>query len=236
MKTFVINLDEATDRLKHYSGTNAHRWSATHYNAVRDEDAKRMISYHNVPKKNHLCKTACFISHLLLWEHIVKHKLNSVLILEDDAMKRNFNFIGGFPQDGITYLGGATYTPLMTGKFIEVDLKEGINKIDFEKYRMLMTMSYHIPTYEIAQKLIDMVMNRRRWRAVDVMLGDIQKNEHLEAYVYYPAVYTERPNESQIQTKSRNKFASIYYTLEPKDAGNRVHMKRCNDLILLGSS
>lgn len=228
MITFVINLDEATDRWSFYKSKDIHRWSATHYNEVSDNDARRMISYHNVPEKNHLCKTACLLSHLSLWKHIVQHKLSSVLILEDDAAKRNFNFIG-LPDDGITYLGGATYTPLMTGKFIEVELQNGINKINFDEYRVLMTMSYYIPSYEIAQKLIDMVENKRRWRAVDVMLGDIQKNDN--AYLYYPAVYTERPNQSQIQTKSRNKYASVHYTLEPIDAGNRLHMKRCNDLM-----
>lgn len=228
MITFVINLDEATDRWKHYRSSIEHRWRATHYTEVDSVTDKKMISFHNVSRKNHLCKCACLLSHLELWKHIVKHKLNSVLILEDDAMKRNFSNFLPLPADGITYLGGATFTPHMTGKFIEVELQDGINKINFDEYRVLMTMSYYIPTYEIAQKLIDFVESKRRWRAIDVMLGELQKNDN--CYLYYPAIYAERPNESQIQSKSRNKFATKYYTLEPITSGDKVHVKRCNEL------
>ena len=228
MITFVINLDEATDRWTHYKGLDVHRWRATHYNEVDSETDKKMISFHNVSRKNHLCKCACMLSHFDLWKHIVKHKLNGVTILEDDAMKRYF-YSTPLPADGITYLGGATFTPHMTGKFINVDLQDGINKINFDDYRVLMTMSYYIPTYEIAQKLIDFIESKRRYRAIDVMLGELQKND--KTYLYYPAIYTERPNESQIQSKSRNKFATKYYTLEPITSGDRTHMKRCNELI-----
>jgi len=234
MKTFVINLDNAEDRWSHYKGLDVHRWRATPYDEVSDEDAMRMISYHNVPEKNHLCKTACFLSHLSLWEHIVKHKLNGVLILEDDAMKVNFNLIG-LPSDGICYIGGATYTPNMTGKFIKVDnLKDGINEINFDEYRVLMTMSYYIPNYKIANELISMVMTKRRWRAVDVMLGDIQKNEHLKAYLHYPAIFEERPNNSQIQTKSRKKYAGKDFTLQgPERKPSALHQAQADRLISL---
>ena len=223
MITFVINLDEATDRWAHYKGLDVHRWKATHYNEVDSETDKKMISFHNVSRKNHLCKCACLLSHLSIWKHIVKHKLSSVLILEDDAMKTDFKFIG-LPDDGITYLGGATYTPHMTGKFIEVNLQKGINKINFDEYRVLMTMSYYIPSYHIAEKLIDFIESKRRYRAIDVMLKDFN------AYLYYPAIYVERPNESQIQSKSRNKYATKYYTLEPINKPPREYVKRCEDL------
>ena len=228
MITFVINLDEATDRWKHYKGLDVHRWRATHYNEVDSETDKKMISYHNVPKINHLKKCACMLSHLELWKHIVKHKLNGVTILEDDAMKRYF-YSTPLPADGISYLGGATFTPHMTGKFIQVELEKGINKIDFNKYRVLMTMSYYIPNYEIAQKLIDMIESKRRWRAIDVMLGEFQKNDN--AYLYYPAVFSERPNVSQIQSTSRNKFADENFTLQPVGRPSPLHQARSEALL-----
>ena len=213
MKTFVINLDSATDRWKHYENTDYHRWRATPYQEVTQEQRDRMCSIWNTPPKTHSCKTACFFSHYSLWEHIAKHKLNDVLILEDDAKVINTAVLkkNSFSRDGITYLGGALHSPKMTDKFIKVELEKGIHLIDFTKYRVLMTMSYYIPEHEIAQKLIKMVDSKKRTRAIDVMLGDIKNNNELNAYISYPASVIERPNESQIQSSSRTKYANELY-------------------------
>ena len=52
MITFVINLDEATDRWNHYKGLDVHRWRATPCSEVDIETDKKMISFHNVSRKN----------------------------------------------------------------------------------------------------------------------------------------------------------------------------------------
>ena len=49
----------------------------------------RMISMHNINPNEHKAKSGCFLSHVNLWKHIVEHKLNDVLIVEDDAEQIN---------------------------------------------------------------------------------------------------------------------------------------------------
>lgn len=213
MRTFVINLDTAVDRWKHYEDTDYHRWRATPYQEVSQEDSDRMLSYWNISEKNHLCKVACLKSHYSLWKHIVNNKINNVIILEDDALLINDTTYLESNQDGITYLGGATYTPKMTGGFINCSFNKEITKIDFDKFRVLMTMSYYIPNYSVADKLIKMIDSKKRFRAVDVMLGEIKNNNGLNAYISYPASFIERPNDSQIQSKNRVKYANEFYCL-----------------------
>ena len=53
---FVINLDEAEDRWEQYKDDDRYtRWSATHYEKLEPDDPifKKMISYHNINKKEH---------------------------------------------------------------------------------------------------------------------------------------------------------------------------------------
>lgn len=213
MRTFVINLDTAVDRWKHYEDTDYHRWRATPYQEVSEEDSDRMLSYWNISKRNHLCKVACLKSHYSLWEHIVKHRINNVIILEDDALLKNKINLSDIKTDGITYLGGATYTPKMTGGFINCSFNKQITKIDFDKFRVLQTFAYYIPNYSVADKLIKMIDSKKRFRAVDVMLGEIKNNNELNAYISYPASFIERPNNSQIQSKNRVKYANEFYYL-----------------------
>jgi len=213
MRTFVINLDTAVDRWKHYEDTDYHRWRATPYQEVSQEDSDRMLSYWNISKRNHLCKVACLKSHYSLWKHIVKNKINNVIILEDDALLISNITDLESNQDGITYLGGLTYTPKMTGGFINCSFNEKITKIDFDKFRVLQTLAYYIPNYSVAVDLIKMIDSKKRWRAVDVMLGEIENNNELNAYIRFPACFIERNEQSQIQSYKRVKYANEVYLL-----------------------
>ncbi len=101
----------------------------------------------------------------------------------------------------------------MTGGFINCSFNEKITKIDFDKFRVLQTLAYYIPNYCVAVELIKMIDSKKRWRAVDVMLGEIKNNNELNAYIRFPACFIEKNEESQIQSYKRLKYADEFYCL-----------------------
>jgi len=213
IKTFVINLDSATERWEHYKDKGCKRWSATSYDeiSISDPNIKKMVSYHNLSMKEHLCKLACFKSHTNLWRYIVQNSLNNVLILEDDAQLVNpVPDLDKFRDDGITYLGGYTSNVAVTKGAKKVDLPEGISIINHNEYRVLMTVAYFIPNWKVAEKLLNNITYAKRYRAIDIMMRDFTG---LTQSISYPASFKERPLKSQIKKSKKNKFSNEFYEL-----------------------
>ena len=206
MKTFVINLDKCKDRMANFNNDEI-RWSATSYENVSEYHANKMISYYNISSKEHLCKTGCFLSHIMLWQYISDNRIDDVIILEDDA--EQVNDIGDLelPQDGITYLGGWLHQLKMTdNKPVEHNSKDGINELDKTKMRMLCTLSYYIPKWQVAKQMFDYLYQLNRWRAIDVSIHNIP----IENYYIYPSIYIERDLQSNIR-KTKRKHPNQYY-------------------------
>ena len=148
MLTFIINLDDSKSRMEKYNLDYFHRWRATPRHEIHKFIDEKMISYYNLPRPSHLGKCGCFTSHMKLYEHIVYHKLNDVLILEDDAVK--------------------------------------VNDIPFQ-----------YPT--IAEEILYEINSLERYRAIDVLLGNI----NIPCYYNYPASFIESSEESTISKKSK---------------------------------
>lgn len=206
MKTFVINLDKCKDRMANFNNDEI-RWSATSYDEVSEYYSQKMISYYNISSKEHLCKTGCFLSHINIWQYISDNKIDNVLILEDDAEK--VNDIGDLqlPQDGITYLGGWLHQLKMTDNTpVQHDSVNGINELDKTKMRMLCTLSYYIPKWQVAKQMLDYLNQLKRWRAIDVSIHNIP----IENYYVYPAIYIEKDLQSNIR-KVKRKHPNEYY-------------------------
>jgi len=209
MKTFVINLDHATDRWEHYKDKGCKRWSATNFDEIKVNDPliPKLISYYNISMKEHLCKIGCIKSHTGLWRYIVQNKLNDILILEDDAHLIDM-VPENLPTDGMTYLGGFTCHPKITKGSLKPEFIDGIQELDKTKYRMVMMMSYYIPTWTIAEQMLNHIDSLKRFRAIDIMIHDIP----IKNYVSYPASFKERPLQSQIR-KDKKKFSNEFYEL-----------------------
>ena len=206
MRTFVINLDKCQDRMANFNNDEI-RWSATSYDKVSEYYSQKMISYYNISEKEHLCKTGCFLSHIMLWQYISDNKLDDVLILEDDA--EQVNDIGDLelPQDGITYFGGWLHGLKMTdNKPVQHNSINGINELNKTKMRMLCTLSYYIPKWQIAKQMLDYLNQLKRWRAIDVSIHNIP----IENYYIYPAIYIEKDIPSTIR-KVKRKHSNEYY-------------------------
>jgi len=209
MKTFVINLDHATDRWEHYKDKGCKRWSATNFDEIKVNDPliPKLISYYNISMKEHLCKIGCIKSHTGLWRYIVQNKLNDILILEDDAeLVGEIPDSSKLPQDGFTYLGGLTFNKIITQGPKKVQLNEGVNHVNNEDFRMIMLVAYYIPHYSIAEKMLNTFDEKERFRMVDTMIYKTKTNQ----YLYYPAPFIERNIPSQIR-KKKPKHSNIYY-------------------------
>lgn len=209
-KIFVINLDSAKDRWKHYENDKRFtRWSATCKQdlSVNDPVYKRMISYHNIKPEEHINKCCCYVSHRNLYRYIVENKLNKVLILEDDAQQVNeLPHPDDLPDDGFSYLGGFTSNVKITDGPLKVDFKEGINFIKHDEYRMIMCLAIYIPNWQTARRMYDSLDYNGRCRAVDTMI----RNAFCPQYVSYPASFVERPDPSQIRA-NKKKFSNSRY-------------------------
>jgi GR25 family glycosyltransferase involved in LPS biosynthesis len=206
MKTFVINLDKCKDRMANFNNDEI-RWSATSYDEVSEYYSQKMISYYNISSREHLCKTACFLSHINIWQYISDNKIDNVLILEDDAEKVNDISDLQLPQDGITYLGGWLHQLKMTDNTpVQHDSVNGINELDKTKMRMLCTLSYYIPKWQVAKQMLDYLNQLKRWRAIDVSIHNIP----IENYYVYPAIYIEKDLQSNIR-KIKKKHPNEYY-------------------------
>jgi len=211
MKTFVINLDHATDRWEHYKDdARFTRWSATDYNDLKEDHPifKDMVSYWNIDPKEHKAKCACYLSHTNVYRYIIQNHLYDTLILEDDA-----ELVGdipdNLPQDGFTYLGGFSSHLKLTDGPMKVEFEDGINEIKHNEYRMICCLAIYIPNPRVALKMLQACekMKGRRPRAVDTMIRDAM----ISQYVYYPAPVIERKCESTIRRGSRNKYCNEFY-------------------------
>ncbi len=205
-RKFVINLERCGERMNNYDDSHT-RWLATDYVDLKGSPLiEKMISYHSIRNTpQHLAKCGCWRSHTLLWRYIIDNRLNGTLILEDDACR-----VGDLPlelpQDGITYLGGFFHNKKMTNnkKFVHISVN-GINKLDKDKMRILMTMAYYIPTWEIAKKMLESV-DKPRIRAIDVMMYGID----IPTYYQFPAPYIEADLESTIRKDKRKHSNELY--------------------------
>lgn len=194
---FFINLDSATERRNNFDERMFQRWRASDRSEVSPRLDRMMTSMWNYNRNSHLGRCACYLSHRRLLEHIVIHKLDDVLICEDDAQKIG-NIPKYYPTNGIVYLGGFFHNQKMmdnTKPILESTF--GINLLDTSKYRILMTMAYIIPKWEIAEQLLRYFDSLPRLKAIDIMLG----NSGIPHFYEYPAPFVESGQPSQIAHK-----------------------------------
>ena len=204
-RTFVINCKGSEDRWENYTDKKYERWLGTHYKELPDGDPrfKKMVSYYNINPNEHKAKVGCLVSHTNLWRYLITNKMNDVLVLEDDAVEVD-RIPKNLPVDGVTYLGGLSWNLKTLDGPKKMALEDGIYLVD--DFKILMTMSYYIPTWEIAKELLDYVESQKRYRAIDIMMTKAPST----FYMSYPASFEERGDPSIIR-QTKNKRSNKYY-------------------------
>ena len=217
---FVINLDSRPDRWQYWEGRKGYiRWRATSREEISPEShlIEKMISYHNIRyTPQHKSKIACMVSHINLWRHIITNKLDKVVILEDDALGFvREEHMEGLMDDGITYLGGFFVAPQITKKLhrgeVEKDLVCGLNLVDPSKFKVMCCLAYYIPTWQVAMEMYVTIMDKERYRAIDIMIAN---EESIKKYFVYPAWFAESTTGGSDIRESQKKFARSDYTFK----------------------
>jgi len=216
MNKFYINLNRCPDRTKYFDKTWT-RWEATDWNDLEEGDPifKKMISYYNISKSEHGGKIGCLLSHLTLLHHIVDNQLDRCIIVEDDA--EQVNHIPEDLGDTFCYLGGFFMGAKMTdGDIAPPPMINGINDIP-ENNKLMTTLSYYIPSHNIALEIIKQLEELNRYRAIDVLYNKLS----LKRMVYYPALFIERDLQSTIRP-SKNKHATELYEFRQTNTSFKV--------------
>ena len=204
---FYINLKKDKERRKKFLVTKYVRWPASERSDVTEEMDKKMVSYHNLSRQDHLAKCACLMSHLNLLKRCVELKIDNIFVLEDDALQLgNLPLTKTLAQDKFTYLGGFIKNKKITSsKPVVIEHMKGRNILDTDKYQMLMTMSYYVPTWQLAQQIIQNIESQKRYRGADIMFFKSIPSEYI-----YPALFIEEHVPSNIRSNKDHHCTKEY--------------------------
>ena len=191
-------MDSATVRRNKFQTKKFKRFRAIPREEVPELVDKKMISMYNFGRDSHLARCGCWLSHTKLLQKIVDESLEDVLILEDDAIQVK-DLPTDYPRDGIVYVGGFIYNrKMMDESQPKINHEIGINLCP-ENFRILGTLSYIIPTPQVALTLLNKIYSQNRYKAIDIMYGNIG----VKQYYHYPGSFREEGCQSQISRKNK---------------------------------
>ena len=191
---------------------------------------KDLNTRYNTQKKKILAKLGCIAAHRKALLAIYSSKTNNNIVLEEDSV---FASKLPTPPKESCYMGGWIVPPQITkaGKIIpDVKPSPGINKIEYDKFKMLMTHSLFIKTHEEALKLFHTTI-ADKIKNYDVHLNDVK----LINKYYFPPVFVQDDHVSEIEgLRNNNDQFSTFYGLGGKKS--RVNKKRSKKKSLSKSS
>ena len=208
---FFVNLQRSPERAKNFDSSWT-RAPAVDYQCMPDDHHmfERMISMYNINPQEHKAKTACWLSHYNILKKISEQRLMRCIVVEDDAQPMSELPAPHELGNEFTYLGGYFSNLKLTKGHLrdKVLSKPGLNELNRETHRMLMMLSYYIPHYDIATRIISYFDSLPRVRAIDCMMHAVPVPMN---YVY-PALFVEAPGPSTIRAK-KNKHCTTDYML-----------------------
>jgi hypothetical protein len=187
---------------RHYA-TDGDDKSDVYVKHIRD---KLQVCHNTGPKKLRGISGA-FASHWDAWDTIVDNEWYDTIILEDDAILiRDLPKTEDLPKDGACLLGGQIHHPHSwkmntafhnSGADMEIikNFKDGINPIDYDKFRWSQAYAIYIPTPQVALKLSQKARQIGKFTHLDLWLAKHQLVKHL----YYPAPFKHHDHLNQSQ-------------------------------------
>ena len=131
-------------------------------------------------------KCCHFFSYFSILKKIVENKIDNVIVCEDDAILKT----------KLEDFYNVDYPMLMTGELLhptnykkkledKIDFKDGVNFLDYSKYRWCCSAAIYYPSYKNAEEIIKKIENSKSITHTDLWLG---KNQ-LVKYIYYPSIF-----------------------------------------------
>jgi len=130
-----------------------------------------------------------FNSHISILQKIVNEKINDVVVCEDDSIKE---FDLKESTNEICLLGGCLRHPnnwkldTQWRKENDITFEEGVNKIDYSKYRWTQIYAVYYPNWEKTNELLKSILeSKKSYCHYDIFLS---KNKLIN-YLYYPTPF-----------------------------------------------
>ncbi len=186
---------------------------------------KKLKTLHNTKKKSIIAKLGCIAAHRKALLAIYSNQTHNNLILEEDA-----GLMSGLPlpPGKSCYMGGWLIPPKVTqaGK-VKVDIKphRGLNKINYDKFKIITTHSLFIKDHQDAIELLDLTIEPESLKPYDIFLAG---NQYFKNF-YYPSVFVQQPHKSEIDNKRAdiNYYRTYNYGLEkPKQKSVRKSKRK----------
>ena len=156
----------------------------------------KFIFRYNTSEKLKKGTMSCFASHMAIMKYIVDNKIDDVVVCEDDSFK-----IGDFDNKSIKdicLLGGTIRHPTSWGKDKDfqknndIVFHDGVNKIDYDRYRWTHTFAIYYPNWEKTSGLLNNILqSKKKYRPIDIFLS---KNKLIN-YLYYPTPFIHNDTE-----------------------------------------
>ena len=173
---------------------------------------KDLNTRYNTQQKKILAKLGCIAAHRKALLAIYSSKTNNNIVLEEDSV---FASKLPPPPKESCYMGGWIVPPQITkaGKIIpDVKPVPGINKIKYDKFKMLMTHSLFIKTHGEALKLFHTTI-ADKIKNYDVHLNDVKLIDKF----YFPPIFVQDDHISEIEgLRTKNDQYSTFYGLGGK--------------------
>lgn len=190
-KIFVISLDNDEGKRRRSLLKYEYEWiKAKTGLTCKSWIVEKMKNRHNIKFKTKIGKLGCFASYMKIFDKIVNEKLNNVIILEDDCFpveKYDIEKLGKKP----IYLNGVFQHPTNYSKStkkwrdtIKID-KAGINKIDYDKFRITGTIGIFFPKFGQVKKIVETIKKLDRITSIDNLFAKLKTIDRF----YYPSLY-----------------------------------------------
>tara|TARA_Y100000817_G_C16854674_1_gene543533 strand:+ start:1796 stop:2614 length:819 start_codon:yes stop_codon:yes gene_type:complete len=183
---------------------------------------KDLNTRYNTQKKKILAKLGCIAAHRKALLAIYSSKTNNNIVLEEDSV---FASKLPVPPKESCYMGGWIVPPQITkaGKVIpDVKPIPGINKIEYDKFKMLMTHALFIKTHEEALKLFHTTI-ADKIKNYDVHLNDVK----LINKFFFPPIFVQDDHVSEIEgLRNNNDQFSTFYGLGGKKTKKTKRTKK----------
>ena len=172
---------------------------------------KKLKTRYNTSMKARLRKLGCIYAHRNALRQIKKLKTENNVILEEDA---TLDHLLPNPPSKSSYLGGWIVPPQVTlagKKQVKIPhLKKGLNQVDFDKFKILMTHAYFVKTHEKAEEVLKVIEGPEPIKNYDIFLNDYQFFHNF----YYPAIFIQSQHVSDIDgSVNKNDLRSKNYGL-----------------------
>ena len=175
---------------------------------------KKLKTMYNTKQKSIIRKLGCIAAHRKALLAIYSNQTHNNLILEEDA---DIMVSLPSPPKDSCYMGGWIVPPRITraGKDpVKINPKQGLNKIDYDTFKIITTHSLFIKSPEEATDLLDMTIQPEKLKPYDVFLAE----ERYFKYFYYPSVFVQESHVSEIDDKGAdiNYYRTLNYGLDMK--------------------